>query len=84
MNNGNFLIEEKSPKKSPTKHRKKNEEKFDLTEIEEDDDGSPLKKLEFIAVIGEGAFGKVYQGRTHRTQEECAIKAKIKSFSLLK
>lgn len=69
---------EKSPRKTP-KRPKKTEHKFDISEIEEDDEDSPLKKFEFIEVIGEGAFGKVYKAKNRSTREDCAIKA-IKNF----
>lgn len=75
----NFETEEKlSPKKSPGKHRQRKE--FDLSEIDEDNSDPSLKKLIFLGEIGEGAFGKVYQGRTHGTNEECAIKVKFQHF----
>lgn len=66
--------EEKSPKKL-LMSKKKNEHKFDISEIEEDDNDSPLKKFDFLDVAGEGAFGKVYKAKNKNTQEECAIKA---------
>ena len=78
----NFENEEKlSPKKSPSKHRQRKE--FDLSEIEEDGSDPSLRKLIFLGEIGEGAFGKVYQGRTHGNNEECAIKVKFKNFQKL-
>ena len=77
--NQNFEIGEKfSPRKSPSKHKQRKD--FDLSEIEEDDSDPSLKKLDFLGIIGEGAFGKVFQGRTHGTKEECAIKAKFNYF----
>ena len=63
------------------KHKKKIEHKFDLSEIEEDDKDSSLKKFEFLGVAGEGAFGKVYKAKYNKSQEECAIKAMIYKFS---
>lgn len=71
-------IREKSPRKTP-KRPKKIDHKFDISEIEEDEEDSPLKKFQFIDVIGEGAFGKVYQAKNKSTKEDYAIKA-IKSY----
>ena len=51
-----------------------------MSEIQEDDNDSPLKKFEFIGVVGEGGFGKVYKAKYNKTQEECAIKALIYKF----
>ena len=77
----NFEKEEKlSPKKLPSKHKQRKE--FDLSEIEEDDSDPSLRKLIFLGEIGEGAFGKVSQGRTHDTNEECAIKVRFQNFQI--
>lgn len=60
---------------SPKKHFKKPKKiiKFDISEIEDDDD-TALQKFEFLDVVGEGAFGKVYKAQNRKTRQECAIK----------
>ena len=77
-----IIIEDEqiSPKKPHSKKKNKDSHKFDFTEIEEQDDDSPIKKIEFKGVLGEGAFGKVFSGKNLKNQEPCAIKAIIYVF----